>query len=70
MTERPTHAQVRAHMLELFRGNGIRPPDEIVDVTGPDEVLFLFDDPRVAVVVALDDVPSGDEVLRAFPAAA
>ena len=53
MQPRPTHEAAEADFRRMVESFDLTPPDD-VDYT-PDSVIFLWHEPKLAVVVELDD---------------
>ena len=49
------HADAERRMRELCEGAGLPPPDEVRYEFDPNEVVLTWHDPKLAVVIDLDD---------------
>jgi hypothetical protein len=52
---RPTFDQVETRVRELCRSQGLPQPDEFIEADDADEVLALWHDRKVALVIELDE---------------
>jgi hypothetical protein len=60
LPDRPTHAQAEAHFRALLSEEGFAQPDEVRHWRDPDEVVFMWHEPKVAIVIELgSDGPVG-----------
>ncbi len=55
----PTHAEAEERMRELIANGGLADPDEVRYEFDPDEVVFLWREPKLAVIVELTDGDHG-----------
>ena len=51
----PTHADAEQRMRELIEKAALREPDEVSYEFDPNEVVLTWHDPKLKVVVDLDD---------------
>jgi hypothetical protein len=49
------HQEAEDRMRELLRHGGLAPPDEVSYEFDPDEVVFFWRGPKLAVIVELDE---------------
>jgi hypothetical protein len=54
----PTHEQAEAHMRELIKGGNLAEPDEVRYEFSPDEVVFIWQEQKLAVVVEIEPGPA------------
>jgi hypothetical protein len=54
LPERPTHTQAEVHFRNVLDEEGFAQPDEVRHWCDPDEVVFMWREPRVAIVIELD----------------
>ena len=62
LPEHPTHIQVEVHFRRLLDEEGFEPPDEVLHCHDPDEVVFMWHEPKVAIVIELS--PDGSVAVR------
>ena len=63
---RPTHAEAEAHFRDLLKREGFAQPDEVRHWGDPDEVVFMWHEPKVAIVIELG--PEGPKAVRSTAA--
>jgi len=63
--EIPTHAEAEERMRELIASGGLAEPDEVRYEFDPDEVVFVWHQPRLAVIVELEE--AGDDADGMIP---
>jgi hypothetical protein len=51
----PTHQDAEQRMRELIQGAGLPDPDEVRYEFDPNEVVLTWHDPKLAVVIDLED---------------
>jgi hypothetical protein len=54
------HLDAERRMREIIRNAGLPGPDEVHYEFEPDEVVFKWNEPRLAVVIDLDDNGPGE----------
>lgn len=58
------HLDAEQRMREIIRNAGLPKPDEVLYEFEPDEVVFKWNGPKLAVVIDLDDDGSGEIEFR------
>ncbi len=59
-SETPTHGDAERRMRELIENAGLPEPDEVRHEFEPNEVVFVWCEPKLVVVVDLDEDGPGD----------
>lgn len=61
------HRDAEQRMRELIENEGLPQPDEVRYEFEPNEVLFLWNDPNLAVVIDLDEDGLGEVSVEPAP---